>query len=105
VQWVLDDTSAELREATATELLAVVEAERTAAAAEPAPAQGTTTADLRAHGLLGPAVRAEIRRRVVLEIVAPCARALVVKSRARTAPARSDVSALAPVAHASPAPA
>ena len=41
------------------------------------PASRRSNDVLRGHGLLDPALRAEIRRRVIVEVVEPCARALL----------------------------
>jgi len=73
VQWVLEYGEAELRVEAARELVTLVEAERGKATA------GATRVDpiLAAHGMIPEGTRSEIRRRVIDEIVVPCAAALV----------------------------
>lgn len=49
------------------------------------PASIGSSEALRAHGILDPAVRGEIRRRVIVEVVEPCAQALLAQAGAGTA--------------------
>ncbi len=92
VQWVLEEGPADLATSAARELVTLVDA-----AAESRGATGSR-ADvapvLRAHGFVSEAVRSEIGRRVLAEVIAPCARALVASfSRARQASSTAASSA------------
>jgi hypothetical protein len=84
VQWVLRDGPPELRTATARELVAVVEAAMHDAG-DIAERDGLASDVLREHGVLSPTENAEIRARVLSEIVLPCARALVASTQPRGA--------------------
>jgi hypothetical protein len=87
VQWVLRDGAPELREAAARELEELVSAELTAASLLEAPPEGEGAAFV-AHGIVGERTRREIRRRVLAEVVAPCARSLVATARETHDPVR-----------------
>jgi hypothetical protein len=80
VRWVLAKDPAGLRVTALAGLRAAVDAEL-AAAEPPGPSRDVAPA-LAAHGYVDDALRREIRHRVMMDVVAPCARALA--GRART---------------------
>ncbi|HEX4339729.1 MAG TPA: ferritin-like domain-containing protein [Polyangiaceae bacterium] len=87
VRWVVSDGPAALRSRAATELVETVEqalADAGAALAAPADVHAALAVEahdgkdeLRAHGVLTPRDNAEVRLRVLEDVVAPCARALL----------------------------
>lgn len=81
VQWMMVEGPAELRAVAASELTLLV---RSQAAAAPGGGNdsGVHDAALRAHGVLDPGTRDEIRHRVLRDVVLPCVEALVRSSRA-----------------------
>jgi hypothetical protein len=79
VQWVLMHGEATLRVAAATALVEIVAAEAATARVEGGALKSKRM--LLAHGMVGNETRSEIRRRVVTEVVHPCARALVADGR------------------------
>ena len=89
VKWVMENGDATLRAEAASVLVGIVEAEAAPyGSLDRAREKPNTT--LLAHGHLGDETRSEIRRRVIAEIVLPCARAL-----AFTSGPRRDVDAAA----------
>jgi len=82
VRWVLATDPAGLRVTALAGLRAAVDAEF-AAAEPPGPSRDVAPA-LAAHGYVDDALRREIRQRVMMDVVAPCARALAGAARART---------------------
>jgi hypothetical protein len=76
VAWTLTCGDAELRAGAASALVEIVRAQVAADLVDSAASPHAETA-LLAHGMLGSETRSEIRRRVVSEVVLPCARALV----------------------------
>jgi hypothetical protein len=81
VKWVIDENPGGLRAAALLGLNGVLEAEL---AALPPPAREHAMApSLAAHGLVDDVLRAEIRRRVLEDVVVPCAVALTSTSKAR----------------------
>lgn len=81
VRWALESAAADRRRAALDMLERVVAAEMTNAASEVETAE-TPRRILIAHGALDAATRRELRRRVIREVVAPCARALADSHRA-----------------------
>jgi hypothetical protein len=77
VQWVLEHGDPALRTETATVLVGIVGSEAAACPAITEERALPSTATLRAHGFVSEATRNDIRRRVLGEVVLPCARALV----------------------------
>jgi hypothetical protein len=88
VQWVLDHGDATLRSEAATLLVGIVEAENAAHGGTQVPEPDP---QLLRHGFASDAARSEIRRRVLADIILPCARALA-SSTARLTRGRSAVS-------------
>ncbi len=78
VRWVLESGPEQLRAVAAAELLAVVRTERTWSESQTAAYRaGPSEPALLAHGVLDEGTRLELRRRVLAEIIEPCALALV----------------------------
>ena len=75
VRWMLDGSPPELREPVVASMASTVEAVRSATIVEPE--HGASHGELRAHGILDSGARAEIRRRVLAEVVMPCVDALL----------------------------
>jgi hypothetical protein len=82
VQWVIEENPRGLRQIAISALDAVVRRELAAAERRSNPGQGNAT--LRAHGVLNGATRAAIRSSVLLDVVAPSARALTDEGRKRS---------------------
>jgi hypothetical protein len=85
VKWILESGPAELRDAARRELVTIVESELTASSGVASrPTSDALEAALVAHGVLPESVRCELRRRVLLDVIAPCARALADTRRLRS---------------------
>jgi hypothetical protein len=76
VKWVLDAGPPELRAAARRELVGIVEAEIAEGMSRDGLLSEASDAALLAHGILPESTRREIRRRVLSDVIAPCARAL-----------------------------
>lgn len=81
VKWILDEGPRDLSDAARRELLAIVDAELAGASSTNAAPAAEANPSLLAHGILPESTRREIRRRVLSDIVGPCARALTAESR------------------------
>jgi len=81
VKWVLDAGPTELRDSARHALLNIVETELAGATSPADSAASDADAHVLAHGILPEQTRREIRRRVLSDIVGPCARALADDSR------------------------
>jgi hypothetical protein len=81
VKWVIESGPFELRDAARRELSNTVETELAAASIPAGSPSGEDDASLLAHGVLAESTRHEIRRRVLSDVVGPCARALAETSR------------------------
>jgi len=81
VRWMLEEGPRELRAPAARELLALVESEVTKIAAPEPEVRREEQRMLLAHGVLGQAMQRELRRRVLADVIMPCARALVSATR------------------------
>jgi hypothetical protein len=76
VKWVLESNPSGLRDAALDALSSVVASELAASRTATAPPGELPRAALLAHGALGIETRRELRRRVLFDVVEPCARAL-----------------------------
>jgi hypothetical protein len=84
LRWVLEDGPRELREAAARELESVVGWELAHEGREERGGPDPTNVTAREHGVLQVATRRELRRRVIRDVIAPCADALVASFRVRS---------------------
>jgi hypothetical protein len=83
VAWALEAGPAALRERARSAFARAIQAD--AAPASPTPLD----LQLARHGLIAPALRAELRRRVLRDVIEPCARALLHSPRQSAKPSRS----------------
>jgi hypothetical protein len=95
LQWVLEEGPEHLRGATVHELARVVRCEvEHGGQPDDASPEGDGDA-VPGHGVLGAATRRELRRRVLRDVIAPCADALIGAYRMRAAPSHAPLEAVA----------